>query len=702
MLEKRMASTPTTTSATAPKLLPQELFVMYRYRTGLTQTQLSQLLGLKSYKMVSNWELGLNLPSPLTFKKLIAIYLARGIFTKGQEREEACLLWNRVKEMYEMTSAGFRSFPVFDATWFDTFSQAPSQPPLPLTGALEPPSSPVTASSSILNPFQATSSPIEALPQLSPQSITTAPTPPPQPDGTASLISPPLTTTTITNNNSAPVATPPPHRLEEVASSPPTTSTPPDLSPAKIQPLPPLALSPQVGLPQPTSYLRSFKLIGREREVSQLCQLLRQPQLQLLTLTGPGGVGKTRLALEVISKLQPYFADGVKWVDLTPLRQASQVPFTLARAFALEAGSEEGLLKQLEDYLKAKSLLLVLDNFEQVLDGATFLAQLLAHAPGLKLLVTSREVLQLYGEQEYPLMPLALPVQTKIEEESLTQLEEYGAVELFVTRASLIQPGFGLTQENKLVVARLCRRLEGLPLALELAASQLRMFTTQSLLQLLENQPQLRVLKGGARDLPQRHQTLRETIQWSYHLLGEEEQRLFRGLGVFVGGFSLSAAVTLYQALVSGNAAAGLTPGAGQLGAKRKGAELEQVLELLLKLASKSLLRRSASDERFEMLESLREYALEELVRCGEMGLAQTAHWGYYLSLGKEWSERFVANLAQFDQEYANLLSSAPSSGLSRRERPTPDCNWQSSWGVTGKYEATCRRDGTTSAWPWP
>ncbi|MDF2758941.1 MAG: adenylate/guanylate cyclase protein, partial [Thermomicrobiales bacterium] len=305
----------------------------------------------------------------------------------------------------------------------------------------------------------------------------------------------------------------------------------PDL-PADFPPLRSLNLRPH-NLPlQPTPFL------GREREVEEVVERLGRPDCRLLTLTGPGGTGKTRLALHAAAELLDDFSEGVYFVALAPLADAALVPSAIASALAIREDGERAMTDRLKEVLAGQQLLLVLDNVEHLIEAAPVVSELLGAAPELKVLATSRVPLRLRAEREYPVPPLSLPWRMPLP--PLAQLTQYESVRLFIDRAQAVKPDFALDDENAPAVAAICWRLDGLPLAIELAAARVRLLPPQALLARLEQR--LPLLTGGARDAPARHRTLRDTIAWSYDLLAGEEQLLFRRLAVFVGGCTLEAA----------------------------------------------------------------------------------------------------------------------------------------------------------------
>ncbi|RPJ27569.1 MAG: tetratricopeptide repeat protein [Chloroflexi bacterium] len=351
-------------------------------------------------------------------------------------------------------------------------------------------------------------------------------------------------------------------------------------------------------------------LIGREEELMTLQKLLLQEGTDLLTITGPGGIGKTRLALQVATNLLDDFEDGVFFVSLASITNPGLVPATITQALGLKTGENQTGVELLKRSLRDKQMLLVLDNFEQVIAAAPLLSELLSAARDLKILVTSRAVLHLYGEHEFNVPPLAVPDLNALPPlEILTRLP---SVTLFVSRAQAVTGDFQLTNENARVVAEICVRLEGVPLALELAAARSKLFAPRALLTELSHRLTLSVQKSV--DVLPRHQTLRNAVAWSYQLLEPDEQALFAELGVFVGGFTVEAADAVCD---------GTNPEV-------------PMLEQLASLVDKSMLqhgRRENGQPRFIMLETLREYALEQLEALGQTKTVRRQHWTYYLNL---------------------------------------------------------------------
>jgi predicted ATPase/serine/threonine protein kinase/DNA-binding CsgD family transcriptional regulator len=361
----------------------------------------------------------------------------------------------------------------------------------------------------------------------------------------------------------------------------------------------------------PTS-LSSF--VGRQQEVESISALLRRPDVHLLTLTGPGGIGKTRLSLQVAAELADRFADGVCFVNLAPLSDAELVVPTIAQVLGVRERGNQPLLQSLQDALRDRHLLLLLDNFEQVIEAAVQVAALLTTCPTLKILVTSRAGLHVQAEREWAVPPLSLPDPKHLPD--LVVLSQYEAVALFVERAQAVKADFALTGENAAAIAAMCQQVDGLPLAIELAAGRSKLFSPQALLPRLRNR--LTLLVGRAQDLPSRQQTLRGTIAWSYDLLKEAEKRLFRWLAVFVGGSTLEATEAVCN-----------TYGDLQV----------DVLEAVAGLVDKSLLRQETQangEPRLLMLETIREYALERLAASGEAEAVRRQHATFFLRLAEE------------------------------------------------------------------
>ena len=389
-------------------------------------------------------------------------------------------------------------------------------------------------------------------------------------------------------------------------------------------------------LPAPTT-----RLIGREWAVERLMQILERDEVRLLTLVGTGGSGKSRLALHVASALVDKLPQGVWYVALAGVSVPALVPMSIIQALNIKLTPVVPLMQNLTSYLRNKRLLLVLDNFEHLGEAAAVVDEILAAAPGLKVLVTSRAVLHLYGEHEFNVPPLDVP-DPGIEIKTV-ELAQYGAIQLFVERAQAVMPDFTLTPENVSCIAQICARVDGLPLALELAAARVKLLPPDLLLKRL-TEARLDVLTGGARNLPNRQQTLRNTIDWSYNLLSPIEQIWFPRLGVFNGGWSLEAAEAMMQSVE-----------ADQHGAPISGF----VLEMLERLVDNSLLVRLpivGEQVYFTILDTLHEYMLEKLSAQGMHERLRDWHAGYFLSVVEEaeiglrgpqqllWLERLVAD----------------------------------------------------------
>ena len=382
--------------------------------------------------------------------------------------------------------------------------------------------------------------------------------------------------------------------------------------------------------------------IGRQSELDEINNLLLADTVRLVTLIGPGGTGKTRLALQSGAELFDRFVDGTYFIDLAPIRDPDSVLASIARTIGLSETSNGSMLEDIKGQLQEKTMLLLLDNFEQVTSAATQVAELINFCPRLKLLTTSREALRVRGEHLYPVPPLGLP---KVDARSPTpeDLARYEAVQLFVDRAKAVRPDFELTDDNAEAIAELCLRLDGLPLAIELAAARIRLFSPQALRQRLGSR--LKLLRGGARDLPERQQTLRDTIEWSYELLAEHEKTLFEVVSVFSG--------CTFEAVEE------------VVGEIERPSESDvDILEGLVSLVDKSLIRLSddvAGEPRLQMLETIREYAADRLETDPDLQQAVCrAHAAYFADFAQRQWQRIIgtereAAMEEMTSEVENL-----------------------------------------------
>jgi len=523
------------TSSSQEKLYPDQLLVMYRQRSRLTQKQVADRLGLKSDRMLRVWEGGFGLPKAERLRQLIELYLTLGVFTPGEVENEVAELWQAVKARFDATSERYETYPIFDRGWFTTLSRRHNLPPQPLA------------------------------------------------------------------NNS--------------------TNTPPLSRP-----------DPVVALPLPPN-----PFIGRIQELDSILALLEPDHSpasrRLLTLVGAGGIGKTRLVLEVARQAASRFSDGVWLVELASLEAPNLVAPTIARSLkvSFETGyvSANPALLALKSYLQAKELLIVLDNCEHLVEECALITQeLLASCPGLFVLATSRELLAIPAEQIWRVPSLACPPlapassadhsQYRAEWENLERVAEYEAVQLFVERARATQPDFVLTQANSGSVAQICQCLDGIPLALELAAARVAVLPLRQLAGYLQDA--FGLLTSGSRTALPRHQTLRQTLDWSYHLLSEEKQRLFQILSVFEGGWSVEAARQ-----VCGQPEINLEPG--------------QITGLLWQLVNKSVVVSTLVEEgrvaRYRILEPVKQYAHEKLGKAGHLAEFEQHHLNYFLELAE-------------------------------------------------------------------
>ncbi|PYS99481.1 MAG: hypothetical protein DMF63_11515 [Acidobacteria bacterium] len=392
-----------------------------------------------------------------------------------------------------------------------------------------------------------------------------------------------------------------------------------------------------------SSNLRRYTapIIGRRSEISDITQLLRDERVRLVTMTGIGGTGKTRLAHAVAETMLPEFADGVFMIELSSVSLPELVPASIAQPLGVKDAGGRPVFDILKDYLSDKHMLLVLDNFEQIVDAAPQIAELLAAANGVKILVTSRFLLQVTAEREFVVPPLSPPTGDLLS--SFEDIKRNEAVQLFAERAQFADPNFRLTDENGRDVAEICARLEGLPLAIELAAARTRILSPSAILSKLENR--LQFLTGGPRDLPERQRTMQGAIDWSYDLLDEIDKAVFRRISVFAGSFSLEAAEAVCARDGKTNDVA--------------------VVDAITSLIDKSLVIKvegKGGERRFSMLDVVREYAAQSLKAAGEEDSAERAHSEYFVSLGEK-AEPFLQAaqsaewLDRLEDEHDNLRS---------------------------------------------
>lgn len=405
--------------------------------------------------------------------------------------------------------------------------------------------------------------------------------------------------------------------------------------------------------PQPTQF------VGRERELEATRQALLRDEVRLLTLTGPGGTGKTRLALQLAAEIIDRFHHGAYFIPLAHINNPDLAVPSIAQVLGVGEVPGRALLDTLEEYLRSRQTLLILDNLEQVIEAATHIDRLLASCRDLKIVATSRERLRLRWEREFPLLPLDVPERSPKE---LAQLLENPAVVLFVDRSRFVQPDFSLTPDNAAAIAEICIRLEGLPLAIELAAARVKLLTPHEIAHRLDDQ--FRLLRAGPRDAPERHQSLQAAVSWSYALLAPEEQRLFRRLAVFRGGFTLESAEAI--------------GGDGEI----------DILDGLSSLIDKSLLRRIAAPDgttRFLMLETIREFGLEWLAAEGELEQSRTRHAAHFADLA--------------DRTEASLITPDEETQMKRLWRDAENLRAALDWTLQGGDAHTASRLGAAMGW---
>lgn len=378
--------------------------------------------------------------------------------------------------------------------------------------------------------------------------------------------------------------------------------------------------------------------IGRKAEIASVERLLKREDVRLLTLTGPGGTGKSRLALKVADKLRAAFPDGVFFIALEPITDSNLVTSVIAQTLGVKESGDVSLADALKNYLRAKRMLLILDNFEHVVPAAPLVASILMNAPGIVFLVTSRAALHLSGEYEFQVPPLHLPDLESLP--PVSDLMHCASVALFTQRAMAAKSDFSLTDRNARAVAEICTRLDGLPLAIELAAARIKLLPPQAMLVRLESP--FKFLTGGARDVPARQRTMRETIAWSYDLLDKPEQSLFRRLAVFIGGFTLEAA----EAICNAESGCGI-----------------EIHDGVASLVDKSLIQQieqAGGEPRFVMLETIREYGLECLAAAGEKEIFRQRHAQFSLQLAERAEPELGSAeqpvwLAYLEQEHDNF-----------------------------------------------
>ena len=400
-------------------------------------------------------------------------------------------------------------------------------------------------------------------------------------------------------------------------------------------------------------------IVGREKEKAEIKKLLKEENTRLVTLTGIGGTGKTTLSKAVAKELLNEFYDGIYFIELGTITNPELVISTIAHPLGVKETGGKPILEVLKEFLSDKKILLVIDNFEQIVDSASQISDLLSATNHLKILITSRILLHLIGEREFVVPPLSMPSQ--VATLSADDLEKYEAIKLFIERARAAKSSFSLTEENAQSVAEICQRLDGLPLAIELAAARVKILSPKGILAKLENR--LNLLTGGAKDLPERQQTMRGAVEWSYELLDKAEKTFFRRLAIFAGGFTYEAAET-----ICGNEDIEISDyetGKAATVSQNSNFTIEtfEILDLLTSLVDKSLVvskERSDGEMRFRLLEVVREYALESLEKNSEDETMRRRHAAYYLALAEEAEPHLQGSesekwLNRLEEEHDNL-----------------------------------------------